>query len=131
MLEALRTLLADPDIVTDVTGAEPYDWDAGHQYLWPAEGSPVDRSIETGPSARIDFDIRYVYLVDAHESAGREREAVITAAIDARQEAVLAMVRENRSSAAWLHLQAAADTRPPATLTTRALGLRLTGYCIV
>lgn len=130
VLTALHELLEAPGIPLDTTGAEPYDWKPG-QYLWQAESSPVERAFETGPSARQDFEIRYVFVAEAHEEAPRERVALITTELDDREAAVFGIVRANRANATWLHLEAAADPRPPATLTTRARALRITGYRFV
>lgn len=131
LLEAIRALVEDPDVATDETGAEPYDWRPGTQYVYEADGSPVERAFETGPTARQDFAVRFVYVAEAHEEASRDRDAAVTAALEARRDAVLAAVRANRANATWLHLDAEAEARPPATLTSRAIALRLTGYRFV
>lgn len=137
ILAGIRTLTAASGVEQDVTGAEPYDWRPGTQYVYMAD--PVrEVAIETGPTSRQDFAARLVEVFDAavagesaHEEAARTRYAAITDAIDARLEALLAIFRANRRTATWGQVQVEVDPRPPATLTGRALALRITGYRIV
>lgn len=129
VLEGVCTLIADQDTAIDLTGAEPYDWRAGTQYVYPAD-TLREAAIETGPSARRDFAVSLVFVAEAHEEAARERDAAVTEDLLTRQDAYLARIRANRSTTYWHHL-AAEVSRPPATLTSRAIALRLSGYQIV
>ena len=131
ILEAVRVMVDADDVTTDETGAEPFDWVPGTQYVYLAEGSPTERAFETGPSARQDFAVLLVYVAEAGEEALRQRDPDVTAELDTRLEAWLSAVRANRANATWLHLEAAAEARPPATLTSRAVAVRLTGYRLV
>lgn len=136
LLLAARELVADDQIATDESGAEPFDWLPRTQYLWLDDLR--ESAFETGPSARQDFALRLVYVAEARdpdesasEEAARARYPDVTAELDVQRERYLALVRSHRATGTWLHLEAALDPRPPLTLTSRAVALRLSGYRFV
>lgn len=140
VVDGLRDLLEplplDPDpggpiVERDATGAKPFIWAAGKDgtlYVYPTRLAEVP--IETGPVVRQDFTIAAVFVLPSAEEPPQQRDAVISAALDAKLGAYLAAVRTHHVTALWGHLRAAM-ANPPRTLQTRAVALDITGYRIL
>jgi len=114
----------------DETWIEPYEWAPGRLYVYPTRQRFT--GIESGPTARQDFELLAVYVVSGEaEEAKRQRSADITAALDAKASEYETAIRHNQRTELWDHLAANLDVRPPATVATRAVALRVSGYRLV
>jgi hypothetical protein len=130
VVAGLRAILEpDPDAVeVDETGAEPLSRATDTLYVYPVR--VAESSIESGPTARQDFEVVAVFAVAASESAQRRRDEEVSAELDSRLGRYLAAVRGHRATPLWDFIQAA--QRPaPTSLTSRAVALGITGYRIV
>ncbi len=124
--------LLEPDLQADIDEAavEPYSWVAGKLYVYPTRQRFTP--IESGPTVRQDFDLLAVYVADGEgEEATRERSAELTSELDRKADSYARAVRTNQWTVLWDNLVAGLDVRPPTTLATRALAVRVSGYRIV
>lgn len=114
----------------DETSSPPFSWEPGRLYVYPT--SQRFTPIESGPTVRQDFDLLAVYVEEGEgEEALRRRSAELSDALDQKADGYTRAVRTNQRTALWDNIQAALDARPPATLQTRAIALRISGYRIV
>lgn len=124
--------LLEPDDQVDIDeAAEPaFDWTPNRLYGYANRQAFVP--IESGPGARQDFDLTFVFVADdASERATRERSVDLAEALDRKADAYCRAIRQHSRSLIWDHIRPSLDVRPPATLTTRALAVRVTGYRLV
>jgi hypothetical protein len=117
------------DVAIDETYAKPLAFRAETLYVW-AE-TVTDVPLESGPTAREDFDLRVLLTgPEAGEEASSQRSAEVSEWLDGKREVYMAAVRANGRTTDWGHLRASA-TPGPANLQLRSLALRLSGYRIV
>lgn len=134
--DLLEPVPADPDpgdpvVIRDTTGAKPFVWEAGADgaiYVYPTRVAEIP--IETGPVVRQDFAIAAVFVLPGDEEPAMERDAAVSAALDAKLGTYLAAVRSHHVTTLWGHLRASM-ANPPRTLQTRAVALDITGYRIL
>lgn len=115
----------------DATAAEPFDWIANtlYTYLMPAT---VHEPLESGPSVLERFVARVVYVADdAGEAAGRVRLSDVSDALDAKRTAYLDIIRGLMAAPPFWDFVTAREVPAPATLSTRAVSLQLTGYRVL
>lgn len=130
LVGAVRTLL-EPDSQVDVdeTGAEPRVLERDTLYCYPL---PELREVafETGPTARQEFRLMAVYVTGSSEEALRRADAEVSELLDDKRAAYLDVIRSNRSTVTWHHIEAA-ERPAPQGLTTRSLALELSGFRFV
>lgn len=130
LLEPDPTPPAVATVTKDTTGAAPLIWRPKTLYTYPSPAGNREVPIETGPTARQEFSILAVYVADGHEESVDERDPAVTAELDAKRDAYMAVARHNRVNSTWHHIRATERT-PPRTLQSRAVAIELSGYRIV
>ena len=121
--------LAEPEReLRDDAGAKPLEWRPGVTYAYPIWLAEVP--IETGPTRRQDFRIAVVRLVEASEEALLERDADVSAAVDALRGHLLAIARHHQVTTRWHHLQAA-EIDAPRLAQARGVAVEYAGWRLV
>lgn len=128
---ALRSAL-EPDAQVDVdeTGTKPIDWEAAEPALYVFPLRLREAAFETGPTARQDFAVAAVIVAPSDEEARRRIDVDLADWLDEKLGAYLDVVRRNRSTALWHHLEAA-ERPAPQVLTARARALEISGFRFV
>ena len=131
VLAGLAALVEPADQVDIAESSDPpFTWVPNRLYAWAETQAFVP--IESGPTARQDFDLRLVFVADdGGEAATRERSAELAAMLDAKADAYVRAIIAHQRSLLWDHIRPSLNVRPPATLSTRAVAVRVTGYRIV
>ena len=115
----------------DETFAEPFDWRPNtlYAYFLPVT---VHEPFESGPSVMERFTARVVYVLDdAGEAAARVRNADVSTAADVKRTAYLNVIRTLRAAPPYWDFATAREVPAPATLSTRAVSLQVTGYRVL
>lgn len=118
-----------PTVIKDLAGAQPFAWTPGTLYVYPTRN--VETPIETGPTARQDFTVTAVYVDDSGEEPDQERDPAVSARLDAKRDAYMAVARTHRTTTVWHHIRAAEANRSPRTLQARAVAIDFSGFRIV
>lgn len=128
IVDRIRAIVADPDVVTDDTGAEPQTFDPNTVYVFP-DGDSELVGAETGPPGRQNFDVLAVFMADDRgEEARRERTQDVTTVLLSRRDTWIDRLQQRESCDLWAHISVSSDEDYTSNFEGRAIAVRVQGY---
>lgn len=128
VIDRIGSILDDPDIALDTTGAEPTAYEPNTLYVFDDGDAPILND-ETGPARRQDFNLLAVLMLDDRgEEARQDRTEAISTELSSRRDAYIDRLLQRESCDLWDHIAVTSDADFTSNFEGRAIAVRIQGY---